>query len=296
MILNSVTRQASDSLPGLAAVECQRSDSALESKKRLANSRDGGLFANFRAFENTGRPWKYTRAPEGKDRRPTMIFQGRAVKLRECNMIIKPFFGRFFVKDSFGKPSSHPAKHEDVSVLKANSFQYRPIFSKPKEEGRKVFAIQRRLRTTPKNTPKLLNSVFSKQAIMPVANAALDALTATRPGLLMRAKGEIKKGAGLKLQLMEEILHHLGCTKNPANSTIFTHIYHINWLAGFLNHQQYHLGCPFGPKFATFFSQLAFQKSHQQHRHLPYLSVPSICADGFSQLHLLENGHPILFV
>jgi len=96
--------------------------------------------------------------------------------------------------------------------------------------------------------------------------------------------------------LMEEILHHLGCTKNPANSRIFTHIYHINWLAGFLNHQQYHLGCPFGPKFATFFSQLAFQKSHQQHRHLPYLSVPSICADGFSQLHLLENGHPILFV
>ena len=209
-------------------------------------------------------------------------------------MIIKPFFGRFFVKDSFGKPSSHPAKHEDVSVLKANSFQYRPIFSKPKEKGRKVFAIQRRLRTTPKNTPKLLNSVFSKQAIMPVANAALDALTATRPGLLMRAKGEIKKGAGLKLQLMEEILHHLGCTKNPANSRIFTHIYHINWLAGFLNHQQYHLGCPFGPKFATFFSQLAFQKSHQQHRHLPYLSVSSICADGFFSTPFIgkRSSHP----
>ena len=67
---------------------------------------------------------------------------------------------------------------------------------------------------------------------MPVANAALDALTATRPGLLMRAKGEIKKGAGLKLQLMEEILHHLGCTKNPANSRIFTHPYQlVGWIS-----------------------------------------------------------------
>ena len=34
---------------------------------------------------------------------------------------------------------------------------------------------------------------------------------------------------------MEEILHHLGCTK-PCKKW---NIDHINWLAGFLNHQQY---------------------------------------------------------
>ena len=198
MILNSVTRRASDSLPGLAAVECQRSDSALESKKRLANSRGGGLFANFRAFENTGRPWKYTRTPEGKDRRPTMIFQGRAVKLRECNMIIKPFFGRFFVKDSFGKPSSHPAKHEDVSVLKANSFQYRPIFSKPKEEGRKVFAIQRRLRTTPKKYSKALKLSIFQTGNHACCKRGSWRLNCHETGFAHESKGRNKEGGRLE--------------------------------------------------------------------------------------------------
>ena len=37
------------------------------------------------------------------------------------------------------------------------------------------------------------------------------------------------------LLLMEEILHHLGCIK-PYE---YLDIYSINWLAGFLNHQQY---------------------------------------------------------
>ena len=38
--------------------------------------------------------------------------------------------------------------------------------------------------------------------------------------------------------------NHLGCKKNPVNSGISTT--NLNWLAGFLNHQQYgceYLGC-----------------------------------------------------
>ena len=37
----------------------------------------------------------------------------------------------------------------------------------------------------------------------------------------------------IMILLMAEILHHLGCM-NPINNGIFTYIYHINWLAGFL--------------------------------------------------------------
>ena len=178
-----------------------------------------------------------------------------------------------------------PGKPEDFSVLEPTAFNIDQ--DKLKENGRKVFAIQAGLRTTQRNTRKLLNSAFSKRAIMPVANAALDALTAARPGFPRRANGRNKEEGRFKITVdgrnpasvdMVKISHYL-----QGFSTIPSGCF------GFLNHQQYHCRKPIGPKFATLFGRI---NSSTCHVHSLHLYVPT----GLSQLHILEYSHPTFLI
>ncbi len=122
---------------------------------------------------------------------------------------------------------------------------------------------------------------------MPVANAALDALTAARPGFPRRANGRNKEEGRFKITVdgrnpasvdMVKISHYL-----QGFSTIPSGCF------GFLNHQQYHCRKPIGPKFATLFGRI---NSSTCHVHSLHLYVPT----GLSQLHILEYSHPTFLI